>query len=83
MKTAYYLSQVEIDAVRSPEVRAAIDREEVDVETLVVELTKASNVEGAGGSLPSGGTRGQLLVKQSNTNGDALWEPLVLTGGSA
>lgn len=38
---------------------------------------------GGGGSLPDGGTTGQLLVKQSAVNGDALWENLILTGGDA
>ena len=83
MKTGYYLSQAEIDAISEPNVRTAIDKEEVDVETLVVVLAKASNEGGAGGSLPTGGIAGQLLVKQSAISGDALWEPLILTGGSA
>lgn len=30
----------------------------------------------AGASLPNGGTRGQVLIKQSNTDGDAGWENL-------
>ena len=35
---------------------------------------------GAGGSLPEGGTTGQVLAKQSNTDGDADWQSL---GGAA
>lgn len=35
-----------------------------------------------GGSLPTGGTEDQLLVKQSTTDGDALWETVPATGFS-
>ena len=38
---------------------------------------------GSGGSLPTGGTEDQLLVKQSTTDGDALWETVPATGFSA
>ena len=38
---------------------------------------------GGGGSLPDGGLRGQLLVKQSSVNGAALWEDLILSAGGA
>ena len=36
-----------------------------------------------GGSLPTGGTEDQLLVKQSTTDGDAIWETVAATGFSA
>lgn len=36
---------------------------------------------GGGGSLPLGGTSGQVLTKQSATDGDAGWEDIVLDGG--
>lgn len=39
--------------------------------------------EGGGGSgLPSGGTQGQYLVKQSSTEGDADWQTLSAFGGA-
>ena len=38
---------------------------------------------GSGGSLPTGGTEDQLLVKQSDTDGDAVWETVPATGFSA
>lgn len=37
---------------------------------------------GSGGSLPTGGTEDQLLVKQSDTDGDAVWETVPATGFS-
>ena len=37
---------------------------------------------GGGGGLPSGGTAGQYLVKQSSATGDAAWEDLPLYEGS-
>ena len=38
---------------------------------------------GSGGSLPTGGTEDQLLVKQSTTDGDALWEDVAAVGFSS
>jgi hypothetical protein len=38
---------------------------------------------GGGGSLPNGGTEGQVLTKQSNADGDAAWESVVIDGGGA
>lgn len=38
---------------------------------------------GGGGSLPVGGTIGQILTKQSSTDGDADWEDLIFDGGTA
>ena len=38
---------------------------------------------GSGGSLPTGGTEDQLLVKQSDTDGAAVWETVPATGFSA
>lgn len=38
---------------------------------------------GGGGALPTGGTAGQVLTKQSATDGDADWESIVLSGGNA
>ena len=38
---------------------------------------------GSGGSLPPGGTEGQVLTKQSSTDGDADWEAIIFDGGSA
>ena len=38
---------------------------------------------GSGGSLPTGGTEDQLLVKQSSTDGDALWEDVAAVGFSS
>jgi hypothetical protein len=35
------------------------------------------------GSLPDGGTTGQVLAKQSNADGDADWEDIVFDGGGA
>ena len=43
MKPELYLSRAEINDVRSPTVRAAIDQPEVDLETIVMELVKATN----------------------------------------
>ena len=37
---------------------------------------------GGGGSLPPGGADGQVLTKQSSTDGDALWETLPASGGT-
>ena len=44
-------------------------------------LSEASG--GSGASLPSGGTAGQVLTKQSATDGDAAWEDLIIDGGGA
>lgn len=44
---------------------------------------KWREVESGGGSgLPSGGTQGQYLVKQSSTEGDADWQTLSAFGGA-
>lgn len=42
-----------------------------------------AQIEDMGGSLPNGGTTGQVLTKQSDTDGDVAWESLVFSGGSA
>ena len=38
---------------------------------------------GSGGSLPTGGTTGQVLAKASNADGDAIWQNGIPTGGTA
>ena len=45
-------------------------------------ITISSTGGGGGGSLPAGGTTGQVLAKASNTDGDATWIDAP-TGGSA
>ena len=84
MKPLFYLTQNEIDAIPIASVRAFADQPIVDFTTLFWKLaTTATDGAGGGGSLPSGGIEGQLLVKQSAVNGDALWEDLILSAGGA
>jgi hypothetical protein len=46
-----------------------------EVVTLVVQATGVPGPTGpAGEVLPAGGTTGQILTKQSNADGDAVWE---------
>ena len=84
MKPLFYLAQNEIDAIPIAAVRAYADQPVIDFTTLLWTIaTTATDGAGGGGSLPSGGIEGQLLVKQSATNGDALWEDLILSAGGA
>lgn len=46
---------------------------------LQIESSVKSLLAGAGPSLPTGGTDGQALLKQSSTDGDADWETLTRT----
>lgn len=50
---------------------------------LVIEAFSVAGLleAGSGGGLPDGGTAGQVLVKQSSTDGDAVWA--TLTGGGS
>jgi hypothetical protein len=79
----YGKNQTAIDTLPTGEVKSAIgDGTDIEFKMVMVEkLFEPSN--SSGGGLPSGGTRGQLIVKQSGTSGDALWENLILTGGGA
>ena len=84
MKPLFYLAQNEIDAIPIASVRAYADQPVIDFATLFWKLaTTATDGVGGGGSLPSGGISGQLLVKQSAISGDALWEDLILSAGGA
>lgn len=60
------------------------DREWYDA---IISSAKSSETVAAqssgGGSLPTGGTTGQVLTKLSNADGDAAWEDIVLDGGGA
>ena len=82
MKPLFYLAQNEIDAIPIASVRAYADQPVIDFATLFWKLaTTATDGVGGGGGVPDGGLAGQLIVKQSVTNGDAAWESLVLSGG--
>ncbi len=37
----------------------------------------------SGTGIPAGGLEGEVLTKQSDANGDADWEPIILVGGGA
>jgi hypothetical protein len=79
----YGKDQTAIDALPNGSVKTEIgDGTDIEFKKVMVEkLFEPSN--STGGGLPTGGTRGQLIVKQSGTSGDALWENLKLTGGGA
>jgi hypothetical protein len=79
----YGKDQTAIDTLPAGAVKTEIGNgSDMDFKTVMVEkLFEPSN--SSGGGLPAGGTRGQLIVKQSGTSGDALWENLKLTGGGA
>ena len=85
MKPILYLEQTEIDAIPIDSVRTYADQPDIDAKVLLMQIALAATdgVGGGGGSLPSGGIRGQLLVKQSAVNGAALWEDLILSAGGA
>ena len=45
----------------------------------IIEIsTNLAGNTGGSSSLPAGGTTGQILTKQSDTNGDASWETLTI-----
>ena len=83
MKSLNFATQPQIDAIPIPSVRAYADQPDINAHVLLWELvtTATDGVGGAGGGVPDGGLAGQLIVKQSVTNGDAAWESLVLSGG--
>ena len=84
MKPLFYLAQNEIDAIPIAAVRAYADQPVIDFTTLLWTIaTTATDGAGGGGSLPVGGAIGQLLVKNSATDGDAGWHDLILDGGDS
>ncbi len=58
------------------------DNQDINTFTILSSY-EALTTGGGAGSLPAGGTVGQLLVKQSLSDGDALWEDLIFSAGGA
>ena len=81
----FFETQPQIDAIPIPSVRAYVDQEDINPIALLMEVvaTATDSTGGVGGSLPNGGSVGQLLAKNSSADGDATWHDLILKGGNA
>ena len=84
----YEFTQTKVDTLSPGVLKSYLDgntNSEIDfVEMVWSTVEDLPSLGGGGsGSLPNGGILGQLLVKQSVANGDALWEDLILSAGGA
>ena len=85
MDPKLYKSLIQLGTAPIASVRDYLDQEDINPIVLLMELaiTATDSTGGVGGSLPNGGSVGQLLAKNSSADGDATWHDLILKGGNA